>query len=115
MASIGRLARAATATTQRKVIDRSGVFIWTLFECVLIESPCSPVGQCLTPEVARALINLRADPSVQARIEELADRCTEGALSPEERLECETYVHAIDFISTLQAQALRVLEANGAS
>lgn len=73
----------------------------------------APVGHCLTPEVARALINLRADPSVQARIEELADRCTEGALSPEERVEYETYVHAIDFISTLQAQAHRVLEANG--
>ena len=75
----------------------------------------APVGQCLTPEVARALINLRADPSVQERIEELANRCTEGTLSPDERVEYETYVHAIDFISTLQAQAHRLLETNGRS
>ncbi len=75
----------------------------------------TPVGHCLTPEVATALINLRVDPSVQERIEELADRCTEGTLSPEERVEYETYVHAIDFISTLQAQAHRVLEKNGTS
>jgi len=28
-----------------------------------------PLGQCLTPEVAKALVNLRADPHVQARID----------------------------------------------
>ena len=34
---------------------------------------------------------------------------------PDYGVEYETYVHAIDFISTLQAQAHRVLEKNGAS
>lgn len=74
-----------------------------------------PVGRCLTPEVATAIVNLRADPSVQARIEELADKCTEGRLSPEEQAEYETFVHAIDFIAVLQAQARDILGANGAS
>lgn len=74
-----------------------------------------PVGQCLTPEVAKAIVNLRANPHMQARIEELADKCTEGMLSPEERAEYETFVHAIDFIAVLQAQACDVLETNGAS
>ncbi len=74
-----------------------------------------PVGQCLTPEVAKAIVNLRADPQVQARIEELADKCTEGMLSPEEQAEYETFVHAIDFIAVLQAQARDVLGTNGAS
>ena len=64
-----------------------------------------PVGRCLTPEAAKALVNLQADPTVQARLNELADKCTEGALSPEEQSEYETYVHAIDFIAVLQAQA----------
>lgn len=74
-----------------------------------------PVGQCLTPEVARALVNLRADPTVQARIDELAEKCTEGTLSAEEQSGYETYVHAIDFIAVLQAQARDILGTNGTS
>jgi len=74
-----------------------------------------PIGRCLTPDVARALVNLRADPSAQTRIDELADKCTEGALSAVEESEYETYIHAIDFIAVLQAQARRLLEANGAT
>ena len=72
-----------------------------------------PVGRCLTPDVAKALVDLRADPSVQTRIDELADKCTEDALSAAERSEYETYVHAIDFIAVLQAQARSLLETNG--
>ncbi len=64
-----------------------------------------PLGRCLTPEVAKEFVNLRADPSVQARLEELADKNTEGALTPEERDEYETYVRAIEFIAVLQAKA----------
>lgn len=74
-----------------------------------------PLGRCLTPEVATALVNLRADPALQNRIDELADKCTEGELSEEERSEYELYVHAIDFIAVLQAQARSLLDANGAT
>lgn len=55
-----------------------------------------PVGRCLTPDVAKELVNLRADPVVQARIEELADKNTEGELSPEELDEYETTPPAQD-------------------
>ena len=72
-----------------------------------------PLGRCLTPEVAKDLINIRADPSVQARLEELADKNTEGALTPEERDEYETYVHAIEFIAVLQAKARTILAHHG--
>jgi hypothetical protein len=64
-----------------------------------------PLGRCLTPEVARAVIALRADEETQARIDELADKCTEGTLSPAERAEYEAYVAAIDFLTVLQAKA----------
>jgi hypothetical protein len=72
-----------------------------------------PVGRCLTPEVARELVNLRADPIVQARIEELADKNTEGELSPEERDEYETYVRATEIITILQAKARAMLAYHG--
>ncbi|ETX03566.1 hypothetical protein [Candidatus Entotheonella palauensis] len=72
-----------------------------------------PVGRCLTPDVARELVNLRADPVVQARIEELADKNTEGELSAEERDEYETYVRATEIISILQAKARAILMHHG--
>jgi hypothetical protein len=44
-----------------------------------------PVGRILTPEAAQQLVDLRADPVAQARIDQLADRNTEGRLSPTRR------------------------------
>jgi len=54
-----------------------------------------PVGRCLTPEVAQHLVSLQVDPAVQARLEELADKCTEDQLSADERTEDATYVQAL--------------------
>lgn len=68
-----------------------------------------PVGRCLTPEVARKLIDLRADPAMQRRLDDLADKSTEGTLTDDERAEYETYVHAIDFIAILQTQSRNLL------
>ena len=39
-----------------------------------------PVTQCFTPEVAERLIALRPDPTIQAKIEELAEKANEGQL-----------------------------------
>jgi hypothetical protein len=55
--------------------------------------------------VARALVNLRAQPDVQARIDELAEKCNDGELTPVELAEYQDIVEAIDFISLLQAKA----------
>jgi hypothetical protein len=75
----------------------------------ILDQLLAPVGDCLTPEVARHLVDLHASPDVQARLEELADKNTAGQLSAEERAEYETAVAAIEFISMLQAKARRLL------
>ncbi len=75
----------------------------------LLERLLDPISQALTPAVARKLAALRADPALQARLEELADKCTEGQLSGEGRAEYETYVRAIEFIAVLQAKARQLL------
>ena len=75
----------------------------------ILDRLLTPVGQCLTPDVARHLLDLHADADVQASLEALADKCTEGQLSPDERVEYETAVAAIEFISVLQAHARRLL------
>jgi len=75
----------------------------------ILDQLLTPVGDCLTPDVARHLVDLRASPEVQARLDELADKCTEGQLTAEERAEYEAAVAAIEFISVLQAKARRLL------
>lgn len=69
-----------------------------------------PFGALLTPEVAQRLVDFRVDASTQARIDALADKCTEGQLTPAEGEEYDTYIAAIDFITVLQAKARTVLD-----
>lgn len=64
-----------------------------------------PFVDCLSPDVAAKLAELRADDEMQARIDYLAERSNEGLLTPDERDEYSDYVHAIDVIATLQAKA----------
>ena len=74
-----------------------------------IESVLGAVGECLDRTSAEALLRLRADAQLQGRIEELADRSTEGALSAEEREEYENLIRVGNFIAVLQAKARRQL------
>jgi hypothetical protein len=69
-----------------------------------------PVGEFLTPDVARRLVDYRADAATQTRIDELAEKCNEGQLTASERREYDTYIAAIDFVTFLQAKARTVLE-----
>jgi len=69
-----------------------------------------PFETFLTPEVAQRLVEFRVDEQTQARIDELADKCTEGQLTPAEHEEYDTYISVIDFITVLQAKARTVLE-----
>jgi hypothetical protein len=63
------------------------------------------VAQGFTPEVAKRVAELRADPVVQARIEELAEKCNEGTITPEEMAEYDAYIQAMDVIAVLQKKA----------
>jgi hypothetical protein len=64
-----------------------------------------PFADCLTPEVAARVADMRADDAVQARIDYLAQRANEGLLTPAEADEYDGYLHAIDVIAVLQAKA----------
>lgn len=63
------------------------------------------VGRALSPQAAREILSLRADDEAQAKIDELAERCNEGTLTPEERAEYESLVAAANVIALLQAKA----------
>jgi hypothetical protein len=50
------------------------------------------------------------DPALQARIEELGAKSTEGELTAQERAEYEGYVRANKFIAILQRQARQMVD-----
>ena len=64
-----------------------------------------PLGVMFTPEVAQQVVAFRVDASTQARIDALADKCTEGQLTAAEGEQYDTYLMAIDFLTVLQAKA----------
>jgi hypothetical protein len=72
-----------------------------------------PVGRCLTPEAAKALVDLRADSQFQARLDELADKNTAGLLTPDERAEYDLYLSAMSVVTVLQSMARMRLKATG--
>jgi hypothetical protein len=69
-----------------------------------------PVVRTFTPEVARALVQLRADPELQDRMDELAAKCNGGTLTPEEHEEYETSIRFANYLAILQAKARRLLK-----
>ena len=84
-------------------------------ETALLDELIDPLGQCLTPEVAREIVRLRATPRLEARIRELAEKCDDGALTPEERDEYETIARFTKFVSILQSKARRLLKSDEAA
>jgi hypothetical protein len=56
----------------------------------------------------------RADLETQRRIDELADKCNEGTLTPEERVEYQEFISLFNILTLLQARARRITgSANG--
>lgn len=75
----------------------------------LLERLLKPVSRSLNVEAAKKLIQLKADAKTQARVDELARKCNEDALTPSERSEYERYVTVGNLVAILQAQARLVL------
>jgi len=74
-----------------------------------------PLSRGLSAELARALITLQADGETQARYDELAERRTEGQLTPAEQEELEAMVRANTLLGLLKAEAHAVLAGSKAS
>jgi hypothetical protein len=70
-----------------------------------LEKLLRPLSRELSLELARALARIRADPETQARYEQLAEKNTEGQLSPEERAELESLVRANTLLGIVKAEA----------
>lgn len=75
----------------------------------------APVERCLNRESALALLDLPANPRVQARVDELAEKCNEGRLTPAERSEYDALIWADHFLGILQAKAQHFLQTQHAA
>ena len=71
-----------------------------------------PMTQALTPEVARAITQLRLDPETETHISELRRKANRGTLTPAEDADYKDFVEALDVVSIIQAKARRVLAKN---
>lgn len=81
----------------------------TASNSTVLDRMFEPITQCLTPEVARRIAALRAPEDVQRRLDELAEKSSEGTLSAEEHSQYEAWVRAINFIGILQAMARKIV------
>ena len=68
-----------------------------------------PLTEVFTPQVAAALLELRADAELEARIGELRRKANDGTLTPAEDAEYKDFVEAADLVSIMQAKARRRL------
>jgi hypothetical protein len=71
----------------------------------ILEQLVAPLAECLTAESARKLLALKAESSLQARVDNLAERHSQGLLTPEEEAEYGTYVSYGTFIAILKSKA----------
>ena len=75
----------------------------------------APVEGCLNRESASAILNLPPNPRVQSRVEVLAEKCNQGAITPDERSEYEALIWADHFLGILQAKAEHYLKTHAAA
>jgi hypothetical protein len=67
------------------------------------------LSECLTPESARRLLALKADPALQAHVADLAQRHSQGLLTREEQAEYGSYVSYSTFLAILKSKARQLL------
>ena len=67
------------------------------------------LSECLTPESARRLLALKADPALQTRAADLAARHSQGLLTADEQAEYGKYVSYSTFVAILKSKARQLL------
>jgi hypothetical protein len=75
----------------------------------VLDQLMAPLGDCLTPESAKRLLALKADPKLQAVVDDLAERHSRGELTPDEEAEYGGYVYFDTFVAILKSKARQLL------
>jgi hypothetical protein len=59
----------------------------------------------ISPETARAILDLRFDPTALSHMNELAEKNCQGTLTESERREMDSYLRVGNFLNLMQAKA----------
>lgn len=84
------------------------------FETNLLDRVLDPLSRTFTAEAAQRIVDFRADPVTQQRMDELAEKCNDGSLSADEKAEYDAYISAANLLAILQSKARRALPGNAA-
>ena len=74
-------------------------------DAIGLDGLLEPLSRCLDAGSARRIADFQVAPSVQNRIDFLAEQANEGSISDAERAEYEALINAADFISILKLKA----------
>jgi hypothetical protein len=81
----------------------------------VLERLVDPLSRCLTEESAKRLLKLRADPQLQALVDQLAEKSSEGRLTAAEKAEYASLVSFGTFVALLKSKARqRLAQSSGA-
>jgi hypothetical protein len=69
----------------------------------------NPVSEAFTPELARKIVEIRADAELEGQINSLRRKANDGTITPEEDADYKEFVEAVDLLSIFQAKARRFL------
>lgn len=83
----------------------------TSSEMAAFDRGVRPLMQIVLPEKAEEIVAFHADAELRERIDELAEKSTEGQLTEAETAEYSGYVRANKFIAVLQQHARRIIES----
>ncbi len=75
----------------------------------VLDQVLTPFTECLTPDVAQRIVDMRANSETQSRLDELAEKANEGQLSSLEEAEYTKFREAFHFITVLQTKARHLL------
>lgn len=79
-----------------------------------LERLLDPVTDSFSPEFARRLVDLRADPKLQSEIDLLRQKANDGTLTAEEDAAYKEFVEAVDVVSIIQSKARQFLARRSA-
>lgn len=79
----------------------------------VLDEILDPLAECFTADVARRIVAISLHPQKQARIDELAVKANEGALTDSERADYEAYIEALDLLAIVKAKARLTLAQRG--
>jgi hypothetical protein len=71
----------------------------------VLDRVLGPLSESLSAQEVERISTLPSDPTLEARMEELAEKANEGHLTPEERQEYELYIETSEFVAILLARA----------